>query len=435
MVGGVDTYALLLSMGYNNRMRQSNLFSKTRKNAPSDEVSKNAELLIRAGFINKEMAGVYSYLPLGLRVLNKVNNIIREEMNKIGGVELLLSSLQEKETWQKSGRWSDETVDNWFKSAFKNGGEVGLGFTHEEPLTKMMLYHVHSFRDLPIYVYQIQTKFRNEARAKSGLMRCREFLMKDLYSFSRSDDEHNQFYEKSKQAYLNVFNRVGLGKRTYMTFASGGTFSKYSHEFQTVSSAGEDVIYVDREKNLAVNKEVLSDEVLKDLGLKRGELSEEKAIEVGNIFSLGTKFSDAFGLSYVDDKGGVKWVIMECYGIGPGRLIGTIVECLSDDKGIVWPREVSPFDVHLILLNPKEDVEVEKASRKLYENLEQKGYEVLFDDRPISAGFKFADSDLIGIPVRLVISPKTVASGVVEKKNRSSLEAEMVPIDKIYSQI
>lgn len=414
-------------------MRQSKLFSKTRKETPKDEVSKNAKLLIRGGFIAKEMAGVYSYLPLGLRVLNKINGIIREEMNKIGGEEIFLSALQDKETWQKTNRWSDEAVDIWFKSTFKNGTEVGLGFTHEEPLTKIMKDHIHSFRDLPIYAYQIQTKFRNESRAKSGLMRCREFLMKDLYSFSRNNDEHNQFYEKAKSAYKEIFKRVGLGEITYITFASGGSFSKYSHEFQTVSPAGEDVIYVSKEKNIAINKEVLNEEVLKDLGVKKEELVEEEAIEVGNIFCLGTKFSDALGLNYVDEKGLKQPVVMGSYGIGPGRLMGAIAESLGDEKGVVWPKSISPFAVHLIEINPKKDAIVSKKIEDLYNAFLEKGIEVLFDDREVTAGAKFADADLVGIPMQVVVSERNASEDKFEIKDRKTGALSKISKEELFS--
>lgn len=416
-------------------MRQSQLFTKTRKEAPADEVSKNAQLLIRAGFIHKEMAGVYSYLPLGLRVLEKVNGIIREEMNKIGGVELLMSSLQEKEVWEKTDRWSDEAVDNWFKTKIKNGSEMGLGFTHEEPLTRIMRDHIHSFRDLPVYVYQIQTKFRNEQRAKSGLMRCREFLMKDLYSFSPNEKSHSEFYEKAKEAYKNIFNQVGLGRKTFVTFASGGSFSKYSHEFQTISEAGEDTIYVDEEKKIAINKEVMNEEVLKDLGLSGKDLVEKKAVEVGNIFSLGTRFSDALDLNYLDEVGKKHPVVMGSYGIGPGRLIGTIVEVLSDDKGIIWPKEVAPFTVHLIEINPKKESAVRGAAESLYKELSEKNVEVLWDDREATAGEKFADADLIGIPTRIVISAKTIEKDAVEIKDRTSKTPKEIGIKKYIESL
>ncbi len=413
-------------------MRQSQLFTKTRKEAPAEEVSKNAQLLIRAGFIHKEMAGVYSYLPLGLRVLNKITQIIREEMNAIGGIEVLLPALQDAEVWKASNRWSDEVVDNWFKTELKNGTELGLGFTHEEPLTNVMKEYIHSYKDLPRYVYQIQTKFRNELRAKSGIMRGREFLMKDLYSFSQNEEEHRTFYEKMKEVYTRIFERVGLGEYTYLTFASGGSFSKYSHEFQTVCDAGEDIIYVHEKKNIAINKEVLTDEVLADLEVTTAELTEKKSIEVGNIFSLGTKFSQALNLQFVDVEGVKKEVVMGSYGIGPGRLMGTLVELCNDEGGIVWPESIAPFNIHLIsLCREAEDV---KTCTEIYETLQKKGIEVLYDDREARAGEKFADSDLIGIPVRVVVSPKTLANKSVEYKKRGETDATLLTIDELVSK-
>ncbi|MCX6719108.1 MAG: His/Gly/Thr/Pro-type tRNA ligase C-terminal domain-containing protein [Candidatus Taylorbacteria bacterium] len=405
-------------------MKQSQLFTKTRREAPKDEVAKNAQLLIRAGYIHKEMAGAYCYLPLGLRTLNKIINIIREEMNVIGGQEVHLTALQDKQKWEATGRWSDEAVDVWFKTELKNGNQVGLGLTHEEPLTSLMKDHINSFRDLPIAVYQFQTKFRNEVRAKSGIMRGREFLMKDLYSFNASQKEHDAYYERAKQAYVKIFERLGLGDKTFVTFASGGSFSKYSHEFQTVTEAGEDTIYLHEGKKIAVNKEVLNDEVLKDLSISRSDLREMKAVEVGNIFSLGTRFSDAFGLSFKDEKGESKPVIMGSYGIGPGRVMGTIAEIWSDEKGLVWPEAVAPFAVHLIAIFDKNG-EVKKAADALYEKLVKQGVEVLYDDRDASAGQKFSDSDLIGIPKRMVMSEKTLKNNEVEVKDRKSGEVKM----------
>jgi len=410
-------------------MKQSKLFTKTSKTFPKDEVSKNAQLLIRAGFINKEMAGVYSFLPLGLRVLNKISDIVRDEMNKVGGQEVYMTVLQSPEAWQKSGRWSDEVVDNWFKTHLKNGSEVGLGFTHEEALTALLKRFVSSYKDLPFYPYQIQEKFRNETRAKSGIMRGREFFMKDLYSFSRSKKEHDEFYEKIKQSYLNVFTRVGLGDRTYITFASGGTFSKYSHEFQTVTEAGEDIIYIDKEKNIAINQEVYIDEVIKDLGLDKEKMIKAKAVEVGNIFSLGYKFSEALNLTYKDEAGKEELVYMGSYGIGPSRLMGAVAEILSDEKGMVWPESIAPFRVHLISLNKDEEAE------KIYDELVGAGIEVLFDDRDVRAGEKFADSDLIGIPYRVVVSEKSLGQGGLEIKKRNQVESEIIAKEKILEKI
>jgi len=403
-------------------MYQSKLFVKTRKEAPKDEVSKNAQLLIKAGFINKEMAGVYSYLPLGLRVLNNVNKIIRDEMNKLGGQEIFLTSLQEKTAWEKSGRWDSKTMDVWFKTQLNNDTELGLAFTHEEPLTALMRNHIRSYKDLPAYPYQIQTKFRNETRAKSGIMRCREFLMKDMYSFSRDVAEHEAFYNKSKIAYKNIFNRLGIGEKTYITFASGGSFSKYSHEFQTVSDAGEDLIYICDKCKVAVNKEIIAEQN-KCPECGNIDLKEEKAIETGNIFSLGTKFSDALDLTYIDEKGEPQKVIMGSYGIGPGRAMGTVVETLSDDKGLVWPVELAPFKVHLIQIGDKDDVK--KTAENLYEELQKADIEVLFDDRDARPGDKFADSDLFGIPLRIIVSEKTLMASEYEVKERASGKVSM----------
>ncbi|OGG46986.1 prolyl-tRNA synthetase [Candidatus Kaiserbacteria bacterium RIFCSPHIGHO2_01_FULL_49_13] len=413
-------------------MRQSQLFTKTRREAPKDEVAKNAQLLIRAGFINKEMAGVYSFLPLGLLVLNNICNVIREEMGAIGASELKMSALQSRELWEKTDRWSDKSVDNWFKTELKGGGEVGLGFTHEEPLTFLMREFVHSYRDLPVLAYQIQEKFRNEIRAKSGIIRGREFLMKDLYSFSRTDEEHHMLYEQAKSAYLKIFERVELGEKTFVTFASGGVFSKYSEEFQTLSDAGEDIIYVDEAKRIAVNKEVYTDEVLKDLGLQKSDLVEKKAIESGNIFNLGTRFSDPLDLTFTDEGGTKKPVIMGSYGLGPSRLMGTLAEVLSDEKGLVWPKAVAPFTIHLVELSGG-DEGVRKAADALYEKLTARQIAVLYDDRTASAGEKFADAELIGIPYRVVVSAKTIAASAVELTERKSGERRSVSEEELLA--
>lgn len=405
-------------------MKRSQLFIKTRKNAPADETAKNAQLLIRAGFVHKEMAGVYSYLPLGLKVLNNIANIIREEMNAIDGQEVLMPALQLKERYEATNRWSDEVVDNWFKTKLANGSEMGLGFSHEENLVPLLKNFVNSYKDLPLAVYQIQNKFRNELRSKSGLMRGREFLMKDLYSFALSEEQHDAYYERAQQAYKNVFDRVGLGDRTFMTFASGGSFSKYSHEYQTLSEAGEDTIYLSREKGIAINKEVYTDAVIEEVGLRKGDLEEVKAIEVGNIFSLGTKFSAPFELAVPNEKGELKTLIMGCYGIGVSRLMGTIAELMSDEKGLVWPDAIAPARVYLAPLG--DDAAVVKAADELYESLQAQGVEVLYDDRDVRPGDKFADADLMGIPYRIVVSAKTVDKGKVELKRRQREEVELL---------
>jgi prolyl-tRNA synthetase len=406
-------------------MRQSRLFVKTRKEAPKDEVSKNAQLLIRAGFIHKEMAGVYAFLPLGLRVLEKIKNIVREEMNALGCQELIMTSLQRKELWEKTDRWDDKNVDVWFKSALKNGTQVGFGWSHEEQITEMMKNYLSSYRDLPANVYQFQNKLRNETRAKSGIMRCREFVMKDLYSYSRSEEEHQTFYESVTSAYLRIFEKVGLGDKTFFTFASGGAFTQFSHEFQTVSDAGEDIIYIHREKKLAVNQEVLTDEVISQLGVKREELEEAKAAEVGNIFSFGGTKSKQLGLLFKDESGESKPVILGSYGIGITRLMGVIVECFADEKGMVWPESVAPFRLHLLSLGQNEEAE------KIYRQVTEAGVEVLFDDRDMQAGGKFAESDLIGLPYRAVVSKKSLEAGGVEFKKRTETESAIVTVEEL----
>lgn len=409
-------------------MRQSQLFTKTRREAPADEMAKNAQLLIRGGYIHKEMAGVYSYLPLGLLVLKKIENIIREEMNAIGGIEMKTSILQNKEVWEKTNRWDDGVVDNWFKTKLKNGGEVGLSFTNEEAYSSILKHYVNSYKDLPVYPYDFKEIFRNEARSKSGILRGREFYWKALYSFSKDKEEHDKFYEKATEAYINIFNRVGIGSKTHITFASGGTFSKFSHEFQTVTEAGEDTIYVDENKRIAVNREVYNDEVIEGLGLKKDELVEKKAVEVGNIFTLGTKFSEPFDLKYKNEKGEEKTVFMGCYGIGLGRLMGVLVEVFADDKGIVWPESVAPFKYHIIEI-VSENAEVKKEAEKIYKKLG--GENVLYDDRDLRAGEKFADADLLGMPYQVIVSEKNIASGKMELKNRKTGEVKMVSENEI----
>ncbi len=407
-------------------MRQSQLFTRTRREAPTDEVSKNAQLLIRAGYVHKEMAGVYDYLPLGHRTIQKIIQIIREEMNAIGGQELFLTALQDASAWQKSGRWDDEVIDVWFKTKLKNDSEVGLATTHEEALTNLMRDQIKSYKDLPFSTYQFQTKFRNELRAKSGIMRGREFVMKDLYSFSKDKAEHDAFYEVAAEAYKKIFARLGIGDKTYFTYASGGSFSKYSHEFQTVCEAGEDIIYLDEAKGIAINEEVYNDpEVFTTSGLTKETLTQAKAAEVGNIFTLGEKFSQALDLTYMDTEGKPQHVFMGSYGIGPGRVMGTIVELLSDEKGIVWPEAVAPFRFHLVSLAGNDEVLREYADT-LYADLTQAGKETLYDDRDLRAGEKFADSDLMGMPWRIVIGKNTVATGEIELVNRATGTVEKV---------
>ncbi|MBC7868922.1 prolyl-tRNA synthetase [Candidatus Saccharibacteria bacterium] len=413
-------------------MRLTNLFTKTSKTAPADEVAKNAQLLIRAGFVHKEMAGVYAYLPLGKIVLDKIINIIREEMNSVGGSEVSLTALQQKDVWEASGRWNDEVMDVWFKTKLASGSELGLAPTHEEPLTQLMKNHIQSYKDLPVYPYQFQIKFRNELRSKSGLMRGREFWMKDLYSFSRTQDEHDVFYEKISDVYLHIFERLGLGDLTYKTFASGGSFAKYSHEFQTVSPVGEDKIYVHEARRIAINEEVYNDEVLADLGLERSEMVEKTAVEMGNIFTLGTKFSDALDLAFTDEDGTSKKVIMGSYGIGPSRVMGLLAEHFSDDKGLVWPENVAPAKVYLVRIGGDEATEHADA---LYDELMVQKVEVLYDDRDVRPGQKFADSELIGVPYRVTVSDRLIKSEQYEFTERKTGETSLLTREQLVAKL
>ncbi len=415
-------------------MRQSQLFTKTRREAPADETAKNAQLLIRAGFIHKEMAGVYSYLPLGLKVVNNIKRIVAEEMEALGSEEIIMSTLQAKEVWEATDRWSDEKVDVWFKSKLKNDAEVGFGWSHEEPITAMMKSHLASFRYMPRYVHQFQNKLRNETRVKSGIMRCREFVMKDMYSYCRTEEEHMDFYNKATDAYMNVYRKVGLGDITFVTSASGGFFTdKFSHEFQTLCDAGEDNIYVHLKNKIALNEEIFNDQTLEKLGLKKTDFELKKAAEVGNIFTFGTGKSEQLGLFFTNEKGEKTPVYLGSYGIGITRLVGVLAEIFSDDKGLVWPKSVAPFAVHLVRLGDSEAVV--KFADDLYQKLGNIGIETLYDDRDLRPGEKFADSDLIGIPVRLVVSEKTVAENKVEVKERTADKSGMMTVEEVITSV
>lgn len=414
-------------------MRQLELFTKTTKNIPTGETSFNAQILIRGGFIDKLSAGIYSFLPLGHRVHEKIKNIIREEMNAIGGQEIFMPALTPKEIWEETGRWNN--FDALFKLEGGDKKEYALGATHEEIITPLIKKHIFSYKDLPKFIYQIQTKFRNELRAKAGLLRGREFSMKDLYSFHTSEEDLNEYYKIAQKAYFKIFERCGLLDLTYLTFASGGAFSKYSHEFQTLAENGEDLIYICEDCNIAVNKEIIEEQkTCPNCGNKK--LKEEKAIEVGNIFKLGNRFSKDFGFQFKDRDGINKDVIMGCYGMGPSRLMGTIVEVYHDEKGIIWPEEIAPFKIHLIKLSGKGEAQnfasVKNAAEQIYNDLQSRDIDVLYDDREdAGAGEKFADADLIGCPYRVVVSEKTLSKGCMEIKRRDSEKAELVKIEDI----
>lgn len=410
-------------------MKRSESFVKTLKNAPSDEVSRSAQLLLRAGYIYKEMAGVYDFLPLGRKVLNNIIDIIREEMVALGGQEIEMSSLQPKDAWVKSGRWDDDVVDDWFKTKLHAGGELGLALTHEEAITNMLTSYVSSYKDLPLYVFQFQKKFRNELRAKSGIMRTREFIMKDLYSFCATREQHEEFYEKAAISYTNIFKRLGIGDSTYRTFASGGSFSRFSDEFQTICDAGEDIIYIDHEKNIAINEEVYNEETFKMLDVDPAKLDKQKASEVGNIFTLGTKYSEALDLCFNDEKGVRTPVFMGSYGIGPARSMGVIAEKTCDDKGLNWPEEIAPYKYYLIGIGEKGMKEAEK----LY-NLNPEQF--VFDDREkVRNGEKFADAELMGIPYRVIVSDKTLENDQVEILSRKTGKSELLTTKEFISKI
>lgn len=399
-------------------MRVSHLFTKTSKTAPADEVAKNAQLLIRAGYVYKEMAGAYAYLPLGLRVVEKIKQVVREEMNAIDSNELIMTALQRKEVWEKTGRWDDETVDVWFKTKLKDDTELGLGWSHEEPIVEMMKQYVQSYKDLPISLYQFQTKMRNELRAKSGIMRGREFIMKDMYSFHATAEDLDKYYNETIEAYKRVYERLGLGDDTYVTFASGGAFTQFSHEFQTICDAGEDVIYLHREKNIAINEEVI-DEAVKELGIERSELEKVKTAEVGNIFNFGTQKTDEMGLYYTDHEGKKQSLYIGSYGVGITRVMGVIAEKMSDDKGLVWPDNIAPYKVYLVRIGNEEAV---AHADNLYKELTAKGIEVLYDDREERPGTKFADAELMGIPYRVTVSDRLIAEEKYEITPRASGE-------------
>ncbi len=411
-------------------MRLSKNFTRTIKQAPADEVARNAQLLIRAGYVHKTMAGVYSYLPLGLKVVENIKQIVREEMNKIDSQELVMSTLQRKETWQETGRWSDELVDVWFKSHLQDGTEVGFGWTHEEPIVDLLRNYLKSYKDLPISVYQFQNKLRNELRAKSGIMRGREFVMKDMYSVHASKEDLDKYYNAAIEAYKRCYDRFGIGDETYVTFASGGAFTKFSHEFQTICDAGEDYIYLHRGKNIAVNEEVL-DEAVKELGIDRSELERVKTAEVGNIFNFGTQKSEEMRLVFTDAEGVEQYAYMGSYGIGITRVMGVIVEKFADDKGLVWPENIAPAKVYLVQIGSQSRA----TADELYQKLQSVGIETIYDDRDERPGVKFADAELLGIPYRVTVSDRLLDDGKWEVSTRQTGEQRLLTTDELLATL
>ena len=411
-------------------MRLSKNFTRTIKQAPADEVARNAQLLIRAGYVHKTMAGVYSYLPLGLKVVENIKQIVREEMNKIDSQELVMSTLQCKETWQETGRWSDELVDVWFKSHLQDGTEVGFGWTHEEPIVDLLRNYLKSYKDLPISVYQFQNKLRNELRAKSGIMRGREFVMKDMYSVHASKEDLDKYYNAAIEAYKRCYDRFGIGDETYVTFASGGAFTKFSHEFQTICDAGEDYIYLHRGKNIAVNEEVLDDAV-KELDIDRSELERVKTAEVGNIFNFGTQKSEEMRLVFTDAEGVEQYAYMGSYGIGITRVMGVIVEKFADDKGLVWPENIAPAKVYLVQIGSQSRA----TADELYQKLQSAGIETIYDDRDERPGVKFADAELLGIPYRVTVSDRLLDDGKWEVSTRQTGEQRLLTADELLATL
>lgn len=411
-------------------MRLSKNFTRTIKQAPADEVARNAQLLICAGYVHKTMAGVYSYLPLGLKVVENIKQIVREEMNKIDSQELVMSTLQSKELWQETGRWSDELVDVWFKSHLQDGTEVGFGWTHEEPIVDLLRNYLKSYKDLPISVYQFQNKLRNELRAKSGIMRGREFVMKDMYSVHASKEDLDNYYNAAIEAYKRCYDRFGIGDETYVTFASGGAFTKFSHEFQTICDAGEDYIYLHRGKNIAVNEEVL-DEAVKELGIDRSELERVKTAEVGNIFNFGTQKSEEMRLVFTDAEGVEQYAYMGSYGIGISRVMGVIVEKFADDKGLVWPENIAPAKVYLVQIGSQSRA----TADELYQKLQSAGIETIYDDRDERPGVKFADAELLGIPYRVTVSDRLLDDGKWEVSTRQTGEQRLLTADELLATL
>jgi len=408
-------------------MKYSQLFGKPNKNAPHDADSTNAKFLIQGGFVNQLAAGIYSYLPLGLRVLDKIKKIVREEMNAIGGQEIYMPALTPKSVWETTGRW--DKIDVLFKLIGRDKKDYALGSTHEEIVTPLVKQYVNSYKDLPLAVYQIQDKFRDEPRAKSGLLRGREFSMKDLYSFHLDEADFESYYAKAREAYLKIFSRCGLD--AIVVEASGGDFSRFSHEFQVVTPFGEDTIFT-CECGFAQNKEIVEvGEGDKCPACEKGKIKKERSIEVGNIFPLKTRFTDAFDFKVMGADGKMKDILMGCYGIGPSRVMGSIVEIHNDKDGIIWPKEVAPFDIHLVEISGKNEG-IRDAALSLYDELVHNGIEVLYDDRDVRPGEKFADADLIGIPLRLVVSERSMGEGGVEWKLRNEKDNRIVKMDEIH---
>lgn len=409
-------------------MRLSKNFTKTSKNVSADETSKNAQLLIKAGYVYKVMAGVYAYTPLGLKVLENIKRIVREEMNAIDGQELIMTTLQKKDTWEATGRWNDKNVDVWFKTKLQDGTQIGLAWSHEEPIIEMMKQYIKSYKDLPVSVYQFQTKLRNELRAKSGIMRGREFIMKDMYSMHATQEDMDDYYNKVIEAYNRVYNRLGIGEETFVTFASGGSFTKFSHEFQTICEAGEDVLYINKDNTVAVNEEVLNDATV-ELEIDKKSLNPVTTAEVGNIFKFGTAKSEQMNFNFTGEDGKLHPVYLASYGIGITRVMGTIVEKMSDERGIIWPENIAPAKAYIIAIGDK----ATSKADKLYDLLSSKNIETIYDDRNERPGSKFADAELMGIPYRVTLSDRN--GDMIELLERKTGNLSMLTVDEVIAKL
>ncbi|MFC1629788.1 proline--tRNA ligase [Patescibacteria group bacterium] len=415
-------------------MLQSKLFCKTKKKAPKETEAISHKLLTRADFIDQLASGIYSFLPLGWKVHKKIENIIREEMNKIGGQEVFLPALQPKKIWEETKRWKN--IDPpLFKLKDRHQRELALGPTHEEVITDLVRHRIKSYKDLPFSLYQIQNKFRNEMRATGGLLRTREFIMKDLYSFHSSEKDLNSYYEKVKKAYFNIFKNCGL-KVVCVEADSGTIGGAVSHEFMILSDTGEDWVFTCGKCNYGANIEKVGE--IKICPNCKGKIEKKRSIEAGHTFNLGIKYSKTMRAFFVNKDGNSEPIIMGCYGIGLGRLMATIVEASHDSKGIIWPEEISPFAVHLIPIESSgaSGKSVLKETGKIYKKLQEAKIDVLYDDRiDKTPGEKFADSDLIGVSFRIVISEKTLKKNSVEIKKRGAKGEKLIKKNLINSKV
>ncbi|MFH1621610.1 MAG: proline--tRNA ligase [Candidatus Omnitrophota bacterium] len=406
-------------------MYWSNSFIHTLKETPEEAESISHKLMLRTSMIKMLISGVYSYLPFGLKVLDNIYKIIKEEMNATGAQELLLPAIQPIDLWQKTKR-DEQLGEVMIRFKDRRGRNLCLGPTHEEVITDLVSRYVQSYRDLPVTLYQIQTKFRDELRPRFGIVRACEFIMKDAYSFDKDIDGLNQIYDKMHKAYSTIFTRCGLDFLS-LKADPGVIGGDVSHEFLVPAESGEDIVYKCKICNLMLSEH---DSDIKDCPHCKKNLQKINAIEVGHIFKLGTKYSDVFGLKYLDESGKEKPVIMGCYGIGVSRIMPAAIEQNHDEDGIIWPKELAPYDVLVLPVNTT-DENIFNTSKKVYEILEKKGKKVILDDRDQRAGIKFKDADLLGIPFRITIGDKFLKEKKLEFKSRKSKDAIFFTLDNM----